>query len=115
MTGVAFLADAMRLYPNAKRVLLTAYADTDAAIRAINEVQIQNYLLKPWDPPEQKLYPVIDDLLADWQANYRPGFEGVRILGSRWSPQSFRIRDFLARNHVPYIFLDVTTDPKTPK
>lgn len=115
MTGVAFLAEAMRLYPNAKRVLLTAYADTDAAIRAINEVQIQNYLLKPWDPPEQKLYPVIDDLLADWQANYRPGFEGVRILGSRWSPQSFRIRDFLARSHVPYIFLDVTTEPQDPE
>jgi thioredoxin reductase (NADPH) len=112
MTGVAFLSEAKNLFPNAKRVLLTAYADTDAAIRAINEVQIQNYLLKPWDPPEQKLYPAIDDLLADWQASVRPPFDGVRILGSRWSPQSFRIRDFLARSHVPYLFLDVTTEPQ---
>ena len=112
MTGVAFLTEAKNLYPNAKRVLLTAYADTDAAIRAINEVQIQNYLLKPWDLPEQKLYPSIDDLLADWQANVRTPFEGVRVLGSRWSPQSFRIRDFLARSHVPYVFLDVTTEPQ---
>jgi thioredoxin reductase (NADPH) len=112
MTGVAFLSEAKNLYPNAKRVLLTAYADTDAAIRAINEVQIQNYLMKPWDPPEQKLYPSIDDLLADWQASVRPPFDGVRILGSRWSPQSFRIRDFLARSHVPYLFLDVTTEPQ---
>ncbi len=115
MTGVAFLTEAKVLYPNAKRVLLTAYADTDAAIRAINEVQIQNYLLKPWDPPEQKLYPSIDDLLADWQANVRTPFEGVRVLGSRWSPQSFRIRDFLARSHVPYVFLDVTTEPPDPE
>ena len=81
MTGVAFLTEAMKLYPKAKRVLLTAYADTDAAIKAINEVQIQNYLLKPWDPPEQKLYPALDDLLNDWQATARPQFEGVRILG----------------------------------
>ena len=115
MTGVAFLTEAKGLFPNAKRVLLTAYADTDAAIRAINEVQIQNYLLKPWDPPEQKLYPAIDDLLADWQATARPPFQGVRVLGSRWSPQSFRIRDFLARSHVPYVFLDVTTEPQDPE
>jgi thioredoxin reductase (NADPH) len=115
MTGVAFLAEAKNIYPKAKRVLLTAYADTDAAIRAINEVQIQNYLLKPWDPPEQKLYPAIDDLLADWQATVRPPFQGVRVLGSRWSPQSFRIRDFLARSHVPYVFLDVTTEPQDPE
>jgi thioredoxin reductase (NADPH) len=112
MTGVAFLTEAMKLYPKAKRVLLTAYADTDAAIRAINEVQIQNYLLKPWDPPETKLYPSLDDLLNDWQATARPQFDGVRVLGSRWSPASFRIRDFLARSHVPYAFLDVTTEPQ---
>ena len=112
MTGVAFLTEAMKLYPKAKRVLLTAYADTDAAIKAINEVQIQNYLLKPWDPPETKLYPSLDDLLNDWQATARPPFDGVRVLGSRWSPASFRIRDFLARSHVPYAFLDVTTVPQ---
>jgi thioredoxin reductase (NADPH) len=115
MTGVAFLAAAKEFFPKAKRVLLTAYADTDAAIRAINEVQIQNYLLKPWDPPEQKLYPALDDLLADWQATVRPPFDGVRVLGSRWSPQSFRIRDLLARSHVPYAFLDVTTEPPDPE
>src|SRR5580692_9423044 len=115
MTGVAFLTEAMKLYPKAKRVLLTAYADTDAAIKAINEVQIQNYLLKPWDPPETKLYPSLDDLLNDWQATVRPPFQGVRVLGSRWSPQSFRIRDFLARSHVPYVFLDVTTEPQDPE
>src|SRR5438477_2729467 len=87
MTGVDFLAQARELYPNAKRVLLTAYADTDAAIHAINEVRLDYYLLKPWDPPEMQLYPVLDDLLDDWQAGYRPPFEGIRAVGTRWAPQ----------------------------
>jgi thioredoxin reductase (NADPH) len=111
MTGVGFLAQAMELYPDAKRVLLTAYADTDAAIRAINQVQIQHYLLKPWDPPEQQLYPVLDDLLDDWLASYRPPFEGIRVVGTRWAPASFAVRDFLGRHQVPFRWLDVELDP----
>jgi thioredoxin reductase (NADPH) len=107
MSGVEFLGKAVELYPDAKRALLTAYADTDAAIRAINEAGINHYLLKPWDPPEENLYPVLDDLLDDWRADYRPPFEGIRLLGSRWSAASHNIKDFLARNHVPYQWLDV--------
>src|SRR5260221_4708867 len=106
MSGVEFLNQAMALYPDAKRVLLTAYADTDAAIRAINDARVNHYLLKPWDPPEEQLYPVLDDLLEDWQADYRPGFDGVRVLGNRWSPRSYPLRDFLGRNKVPYRWLD---------
>lgn len=107
MSGVEFIKEAIGLFPEAKRVLLTAYADTDAAIRAINEAGINHYLLKPWDPPEQNLYPVLDDLLDDWQGNYRPQFEGIRIVGNRWSPRSHEIKDFLARNQVPYRWYDV--------
>src|SRR5438876_1170159 len=109
MTGVEFISQAMDLYPNAKRVLLTAYADTDAAIRAINDAQIHHYLLKPWDPPEEHLYPALDDLLEDWRASFRPPFDGPRVLGHRWSPDSYAVRDFLARNQVPYRWLDVET------
>jgi thioredoxin reductase (NADPH) len=115
MSGVDFLGQALKLYPDAKRVLLTAYADTDAAIRAINEVQIQNYLLKPWDPPEEKLYPVLDDLLDDWQSAFRPSQEGIRVLGTRWSPQSYNLREFLARHQVPYRWLDVETASLDPE
>ena len=107
MSGVEFLRHANELFPTAKRALLTAYADTDAAIRAINEAAVHHYLLKPWDPPEQNLYPVLDDLLEDWQGNYRPPFEGIRVLGTRWSPKSHELKDFLARNQVPYQWLDV--------
>lgn len=107
MSGVEFIKQAAGLFPDARRVLLTAYADTDAAIRAINEANVNHYLLKPWDPPEQNLYPVLDDLLDDWQGNYRPPFEGIRIVGNRWSPRSHEIKDFLARNQVPYQWLDV--------
>ncbi|MEM9998351.1 MAG: FAD-dependent oxidoreductase, partial [Bacteroidota bacterium] len=107
MDGVTFLEEARRHVPKAKRALLTAYADTEAAISAINDSQIDYYLLKPWDPPDQRLYPVLDDLLDDWQSNYRPGFGGLRIVGDRWSPKSHAIKDFLARNQVPYEFLDV--------
>ena len=107
MTGVELLGQTMELYPDAKRVLLTAYADTDAAIRAINDAKIQHYLLKPWDPPEEHLYPVLDDLLEEWRASFRPPFEGARVLGTRWSPRSYAIREFLARNRVPYRWLDI--------
>src|SRR4029077_3917016 len=109
MSGVEFLEQAIALYPEAKRVLLTAYADTDAAIAAINEAGINHYLLKPWDPPEENLYPILDDLLEDWQANFPPPFEGIRVLGNRWSPFSHNIKDFLARNHIPYHWLDIET------
>jgi len=113
MDGVGFLNHAMELYPDAKRALLTAYADTDAAIRAINEVKIHHYLLKPWDPPDEQLYPVVDDLLDDWSSGYKPPFEGVRVLGNRWSPQSYDTREFLARNQVPYQWLDIeSSDPE---
>jgi thioredoxin reductase (NADPH) len=110
MSGVELLEEARPLFPDAKRVLLTAYADTDAAIRAINTAHVDYYLLKPWDPPAEKLYPPLDDLLGDWLASYRPPFEGVRVVGHRWSPRSFEVRDFLARNHVPYQWLDVETE-----
>jgi thioredoxin reductase (NADPH) len=101
MSGVEFLERAVVLVPEAKRALLTAYSDTDAAIRAINEVSLDYYLMKPWNPPEEHLYPVVDDLLADWQAHYRPPFEGIRVVGDRWNPHSHEIKDFLARNQIP--------------
>lgn len=110
MSGVEFLAQAARLYPDARRVLLTAYADTDAAIQAINSAAVHYYLLKPWDPPEELLYPVLDDLLGDWESSYRPPFEGLRVIGHRWSPETHQLKDFLARNHVPYQYLDIETD-----
>ena len=92
MTGVEFLARAIELFPNAKRVLLTAYADTEAAIRAINDIRLDHYLMKPWDPPEERLYPVLTDLLDDWQAQFPPAFEGIRVVGHRWSPQAHESR-----------------------
>jgi thioredoxin reductase (NADPH) len=111
MTGVEFLERAKALFPEAKRVLLTAYADTDAAIAAINAVRIHYYLMKPWDPPEQNLYPYLDDLLDDWQSGYRPLFDGLRVVGHRWAPSSHTIRDFLGRNLVPFQWLDVEETP----
>lgn len=110
MTGVEFLSEAMKRQPAAKRVLLTAYADTEAAIRAINEIRLDQYLMKPWDPPDEKLYPVLDDLLDDWRGAYRPPFEGIRIVGHRWSPLSHAIKSFLANNQVPYQWLDIETE-----
>jgi thioredoxin reductase (NADPH) len=110
MSGVEFLEKAIELYPEAKRALLTAYADTDAAIRAINSVQIDHYLMKPWDPPQERLFGVVDDLLDDWQASYHPVFEGVRVIGHRWSPQSNEVRDFLGRNFVPHQWLNIEAD-----
>lgn len=115
MNGIETLLEAIKLYPDAKRVLLTAYADTEAAIKAINDVQLNHYLLKPWHPPEQNLYPVLDDLLDDWYASYRPPFEGVRVLGTRWSPKSYEMRDFLARNQVPYQWLDAEAADHVPE
>lgn len=113
--GIEFLIEARKLTPTSKRVLLTAYADTDAAIRAINEIQLNHYLLKPWDPPEQNLYPVLDDLLEDWQSNFRPPFEGIRVLGTRWSPRSYDVREFLTRNRVPYRWMDAESADRDPE
>jgi thioredoxin reductase (NADPH) len=115
MNGVEFLEQAIPIFPTAKRVLLTAYADTDAAIRAINSTQIDYYLLKPWNPPEEKLYPVLNDLLDDWFANFRPTFEGIRVIGNRWSPQSHDMKDFLARNQIPYQWLDIELSEEAQK
>lgn len=109
MTGLEFLEQAGALYPDARRVLLTAYADTDAAISAINEVQVDHYLLKPWDPPEERLYPVIEELLEDWQVAHRPSADGIRVVGLPWTPDAHRVKEFLAGNHVPYAWMDVTT------
>lgn len=111
MSGTEFLLQARERFPRAKRVLLTAYADTDAAIQAINEVDLDHYLLKPWDPPDDNLYPVLDDLLSDWLANVPAPFDGIRVLGTRWSPDTHLIKDFLARNQIPYRFLDIERDP----
>jgi thioredoxin reductase (NADPH) len=110
MTGTEFLLEARKLYPDAKTVLLTAYADTQAAIASINEVGLDYYLLKPWDPPDQRLYPVLDDLLSDWTAHVRLPFDGIRVAGARWSPQSYKVKEFLSRNRVPYQWIDVDRD-----
>jgi thioredoxin reductase (NADPH) len=115
MDGVAFLQEAMHIYPDAKRALLTAYADTSAAISAINQANINYFFLKPWDPPTEHLYPQLNDLLDDWQASYRPVFEGIRVLGTRWSPRSYELRDFLARNRVPYQWIDVESSANDPE
>jgi thioredoxin reductase (NADPH) len=115
MSGVEFLEQALKEFPKVKRALLTAYADTDAAISAINSVQIDHYLMKPWDPPEERLYPVLDDLLDDWLAGFHPPFEGIRVIGLKWSPQTHAVKDFLARNQIPYQWLDVEIDAEARK
>src|ERR1700691_2800311 len=115
MDGVEFLQQAMGIFPLAKRALLTAYADTNAAISAINQASINYFFLKPWDPPAEHLYPQLDDLLDDWQASFRPTFEGIRVLGTRWSRRSYELRDFLARNQVPYHWLDVEAADSEPE
>jgi thioredoxin reductase (NADPH) len=112
MTGIDFLQQALKIYPNAKRVLLTAYADTEAAIRAINSAKIHYYLNKPWDPPEEKLYPVLDDLLESWKQGYRPPFDGIRVVGVRWSAIDHAVRDFLSRNRIPYQWLNPESNPE---
>jgi len=115
MTGVEFLERARPIYPEARRVLLTAYADTEAAIRAINTARIHYYLNKPWDPPEEKLYPVLTDLLEDWKAGYLPPFEGLRVIGHRWSLKDHSVRSFLSRNQVPYRWLDIASNEDAGK
>src|SRR5215208_2500499 len=110
MSGVAFLEQAMNIFPDAKRVLLTAYADTEAAIRSINKAKIDYYLMKPWDPPQEHLFPRLDDLLDDWWASFKHPFEGIRIIGLRWSPKSYEVKYFLARNGIPYQWLDLERD-----
>jgi thioredoxin reductase (NADPH) len=112
VTGTEWLGKAREFHPDAKRVLLTAYADTEAAIESINSIGLDYYLMKPWDPPEQNLYPVLDDLLSDWKANTKPAFEGIRVAGTLWSPHSHDVKDFLSRNHIHYRWLDVENDEK---
>jgi len=115
MTGVELLAASLDLLPGAKRVLLTAYADTDVAIRAINEIGLDQYLLKPWDPPEERLFPALAELLDDWRAGWIPPFEGIRLVGHRWSARAHEIKDYLARNQVPYRWVDVEADPEAAR
>lgn len=107
MLGVDFLERTKKLFPDAKRVLLTAYSDMEAAIRAINEIQLDYYLLKPWDPPEEKLFPVLNGLLDDWQIHYRPGFEGIKVMGHAFTPKAHHLKDFLAGNLIPFEWLDL--------
>ena len=113
MSGTEMLREALKLHPDSKRVLLTAYADTQAAITGINEVGLDHYLMKPWDPPSEKLYPTLDDLLSDWRAGWRPPFEGIRLIGARSSPRSYAVKEFLSSNQVPYDWTDVDKDAPT--
>ncbi|PJJ83218.1 FAD-dependent oxidoreductase [Mucilaginibacter auburnensis] len=115
MAGVDFLCKALDYFPEAKRVLLTAYADKDAAIQAINEVKLNYYLIKPWDPPEEKLFPVIDDLLDNWECDYHPVFKGIKVIGYQYSQRSHDLKDFLAGNLVPYQWLDIQTEKEAEK
>jgi len=110
MSGTEFLAEAAKLYPAAKKALLTAYSDTQAAIKSINELGLDYYLMKPWDPPEKELFPVLEDLLGDWAVNTTPTYEGIRVLGTLWSPDSHAMKDFLSRNQIPYKWIDVEKD-----
>jgi thioredoxin reductase (NADPH) len=110
MSGIEFLAEARKFYPESRKVLLTAYADTEAAIESINAIGLDYYLMKPWDPPEQTLYPVLDDLLSDWEATVPLPYAGIRVAGTLWSPACHRAKDFLARNRIPYQWLDVEKD-----
>ncbi len=113
MTGTEFLREVLKLYPESRRVLLTAYADTHAAISGINDIGLDHYLLKPWDPPTERLYPVLDDLLSDWMANVRLPYEGIRVAGARSSPRSFAVKEFLSSNQIPYHWIDVDQDQPT--
>jgi thioredoxin reductase (NADPH) len=113
MSGTQFLMEALKLYPDARRVLLTAYADTETAITAINRIGLDHYLLKPWEPPEEKLYPVLDDLLTDWAAKQQPAFDGMRVAGTSLSPSSFKLKEWLSRNQIPYQWVDIDVDGPT--
>jgi thioredoxin reductase (NADPH) len=115
MEGVTFLEKAKEIYPDAKLVLLTAYSDIEAAIRAINDIKLNFYLLKPWNPPEEKLYPVLDDLLTEWQAFYKPDHEGIHIIGYQWSPKSHSLKEFLSGNLIPYKWMDIENNPDAEK
>jgi thioredoxin reductase (NADPH) len=115
VTGVDVLRHSLDIFPSVKKALLTAYADTDAAIRAINDVGLDHYIMKPWDPPEEKLYPILDDLLEDWRAGYRPTFEGIRVISHEWSKEAFELKAFMAMNQVPYRSLVVGADPDAEK
>lgn len=110
MTGLELLAKVAELHPQSRRVLLTAYADTDVAIAGINQIGLDHYLMKPWDPPEERLYPVLNDLLSEWRSRVQPSFDGIRVMGSEWSPTSFEAKEFLSRNRVPYQWVDLDTD-----
>jgi len=111
MDGIVFLEKANDIFPDAKKILLTAYSDIEAAIKAINNVKLDYYLLKPWYPAEEKLFPVVNDLLQEWQALYKPDHEGTRIVGYQWSPKSHVIKEFLSGNLVPYIWMDIEHNP----
>jgi len=115
MDGVTFLEKAKETYDETKVVLLTAYSDIDAAIKAINTVKLDFYLLKPWNPPEEKLYPVVDDLLEEWHSHYRPDHEGIRIIGFQWSPRSHKLKEFLSGNLVPFLWMDVESNADAEK
>jgi thioredoxin reductase (NADPH) len=110
MTGTEFLTEAKKFYPEARKVLLTAYADTEAAITSINTIGLDHYLMKPWDPPDQHLYPILDDLLEDWWVTVPVPYDGIRVAGTLWSPTSHNVKDFLSRNRIPYQWLDIETD-----
>jgi thioredoxin reductase (NADPH) len=113
--GVTFLGKTKDIYPEAKLVLLTAYSDIDVAVKAINNLKLDYYLLKPWNPPDEKLYPVVDELLDDWQAQYKPDHEGIRIIGFQWSPKSHRLKEFLSGNLIPYLWMDVEDNTEAEK
>src|SRR5439155_13919534 len=113
MSGTQFLHEALKLYPKSKRVLLTAYADTQTAIKGINDIGLDHYLLKPWVPPEEHLYPPLDDLLLDWMKTMRPPLSGVRVAGTALSPSTYGVKDFLSRNQIPYDWVDLDSDAST--
>jgi thioredoxin reductase (NADPH) len=115
MEGVTFLEKAKEMFDEAKMILLTAYSDIDAAIKAINAVKLDHYLLKPWNPPEEKLYPIVDDLLEEWHSLYKPDHEGIRIIGFQWSPKSHKLKEFLSGNLVPFLWMDVEQNPDAEK
>ncbi len=115
MEGIAYLEKANEIFPDAKKILLTAYSDIEAAIIAINKVKLDYYLLKPWNPPEEKLFPVVNDLLGDWHALYKPDHEATRIIGFQWSPKSHKIKEFLSGNLIPYIWMDIESDEEAEK
>ena len=110
ISGTEFLEEAIKVYPQAKRVLLTAYADTQAAISSINDIGLDYYLMKPWHPPEERLYPILDELLDDWKAHVRLPYEGIRVAGTLWSLTSHQVKDFLTRHQIPYQWMDIEKD-----